>query len=342
MQALFTDRSNARRAAQRAVDRGEAPSIRYKVRAVGDKFEIEWLSGDDPAAQPVEPDSGPGPEPAPRAGEMLITIAGGRLVLVKPDGSRVGPMSVAEYVAMFPDDADEAERIHREVCIEGKNMGAVGGNLLPATPANEAAIERALDKAADRPAADDGSAKDASREAANAKLARDVGLADPFPIDSWVTVRVGANRKAARVTGREGKLYLVRFESGSPGKFSPDRLQRAVAPAPREPAPAPARRAAPEPHPVRTPEPRKIGRPKSAPAPVDVAGGVPAAPTVTSPANVKAYQPRFDKLHALAAAGDWAGVEGYAINGVNSYAKMLQRYKTALLSYRTASAAAAA
>src|ERR1700726_1061207 len=60
------------------------------------------------------------------------------------------------------------------------------------------------------------------------------------------------------------------------------------------------------------------------------------APVVTSPANPH-YQKRFDELHKLAAAGDWAAVRDYKVSGSNSYSKLVARYQQDLLALHAAS-----
>jgi DNA topoisomerase VI subunit B len=57
---------------------------------------------------------------------------------------------------------------------------------------------------------------------------------------------------------------------------------------------------------------------------------MPVKPIITSAAN-QTYQVRIDKLAELAGAGDWAGVQAYEVKGQNTYAKMLGRYRDALL-----------
>ena len=59
------------------------------------------------------------------------------------------------------------------------------------------------------------------------------------------------------------------------------------------------------------------------------------APVVTSAANPH-YQKRFDELHKLAAAGDWAAVHDYKISGSNSYSKLIARYQQDLLALHAA------
>jgi hypothetical protein len=46
---------------------------------------------------------------------------------------------------------------------------------------------------------------------------------------------------------------------------------------------------------------------------------------VTSAANLH-YQKHFDRLFALARAGDWDAVRDYKVTGSNSYSKMVVRY----------------
>src|ERR1700730_11527015 len=60
------------------------------------------------------------------------------------------------------------------------------------------------------------------------------------------------------------------------------------------------------------------------------------APVVTSAANTH-YQKHFDRLFALARAGDWDGVGNYEVKGSNSYSKMVARYRQDLLAVHAAS-----
>jgi hypothetical protein len=62
------------------------------------------------------------------------------------------------------------------------------------------------------------------------------------------------------------------------------------------------------------------------------------APVVTSAANPH-YQKHFDRLFALARAGDWDAVRDYKVTGSNSYSKMVARYRQDLLAVHAASEA---
>jgi hypothetical protein len=63
------------------------------------------------------------------------------------------------------------------------------------------------------------------------------------------------------------------------------------------------------------------------------------APVVTSEANPH-YQKHFDRLFALATAGDWDAVRDYEVKGSNSYSKMIACYRQDLLALHAASEAA--
>jgi len=71
-----------------------------------------------------------------------------------------------------------------------------------------------------------------------------------------------------------------------------------------------------------------------------VRGIMPDKPIITSAAN-QHYQKRFDRLAALAAAGDWDPVRTTQVNGDNTYARMLKSYRARLLLAHAFSAATA-
>jgi hypothetical protein len=100
----------------------------------------------------------------------------------------------------------------------------------------------------------------------------------------------------------------------------------------------------PKTRPATTGGPRKVVRSKYTIDPEDIAAGrLPkGAPVVTSAANEKQYQPKFDKLHELAKSGDWKGVHDYKVTGSNNYSKLLERYRGDLLALHSAARTAAA
>jgi hypothetical protein len=90
-----------------------------------------------------------------------------------------------------------------------------------------------------------------------------------------------------------------------------------------------------EPKPVKTPrQPRKApANPlakAAAAADATAAKGVMPTKPVTSKAN-PSYQKKFDHLAERAASGDWPAVRAYEVKGVNTYAKMVIRYRDRLL-----------
>jgi hypothetical protein len=57
---------------------------------------------------------------------------------------------------------------------------------------------------------------------------------------------------------------------------------------------------------------------------------MPEKPVIASEAN-PGYQKRVDYLAERAEAGDWKAVRAYEVKGVNTYAKMVVRYRDRLL-----------
>ena len=88
-------------------------------------------------------------------------------------------------------------------------------------------------------------------------------------------------------------------------------------------------------------EPKKASRSRYGIDPEAIAAGrLPEkAPVVTSAANPH-YQKRFNELHKLAAASNWAAVRDYKVTGSNSYSKLVARYQRDLLALHAASEAA--
>src|SRR6266403_2129112 len=117
---------------------------------------------------------------------------------------------------------------------------------------------------------------------------------------------------------------MVGARAGPPGRGAPPRVRR------RHRAGGGGR--------ARATERRAASRSRYALDPAMIAAGkLPdKAPVVTSAANPH-YQRRFDELHKLAAAGDWAAVRDYKNSGSNSYSKLVARYQQDLLALHAAS-----
>jgi hypothetical protein len=165
--------------------------------------------------------------------------------------------------------------------------------------------------------------------------------ADPFPKGARVRVRGRKNRaNGTTFTGTvdyrvDANFYRV-FVDGARGDSA---LYRTVDISPSD-APALAQEAKTG-KPERKPRAAPSGdRKPSKNAELDAAaarGEMPTKPIMTSPTNKAQYQPRFDKLEAMATAGDWDGVRGYEVKGINSYAKMVKQYRERLLTAHAAS-----
>jgi hypothetical protein len=88
-QTTFTKRNNAKRAAERMIGKGTAPSIDYKLHELEDgRIEIQWKAGvvtteetsEDPWADPEEEthdgaeDNGFGPDPWPPGARVRVAV----------------------------------------------------------------------------------------------------------------------------------------------------------------------------------------------------------------------------------------------------------------------------
>jgi hypothetical protein len=86
-----------------------------------------------------------------------------------------------------------------------------------------------------------------------------------------------------------------------------------------------------------TPAAPKGPRAKFAGAAVEP-GKLPEKPMLTAAGFAGSYQKRIDHLAGLAEAADWAAVEAYAVNGKNTYSKIVARYRAQLLAAHAANA----
>ena len=154
-----------------------------------------------------------------------------------------------------------------------------------------------------------------------------VALSKPAPNEWPDGTRVMVRNKpkswseATIYTRLDAEYWRVQYPSGGTGMFKGGDIR--VYDAERD-----AKRAT---------EPRTASRSRYALDPAVIAAGkLPdKAPVVTSAANPH-YQKRFDELHKLAAAGDWAAVRDYKVSGSNSYSKLVARYQQDLLALHAA------
>jgi hypothetical protein len=138
--------------------------------------------------------------------------------------------------------------------------------------------------------------------------------------------------EATIYTRLDAEYWRVLYPSGGTGMFKEGDIRAYEAERDATPAKQ-ARRAT-------ATAPQKSSRSRYAVDPEAIAAGrLPEkAPLVTSAANAH-YQKHFDRLFALAKAGDWDAVRDYKVTGSNSYSKMVVRYRQDLLAVHAASEA---
>ena len=291
--ATFSNRSNARRAAEKMIANGTAPAVDYgfKTREDG-RFEIVWqtavAAGDaDPFARI-------------RASEAIQALG------TTPE----------KYAGL--DTAAEAPAVHKDWLRERAAPNAATHD--------EAGTEIASASAtADGPAA---SGEPALSESAPI-------TAQPEPENKWpdgahVMVRDRRSWSEATIYKRLDREYWrVQYPSGGAGMFKEGDIRAYDAERDAKRARQPRR--------AKATGPRAALRSRYALDPAVIAAGkLPdKAPVVTSAANPH-YQKRFDELHKLAAAGDWAAVRDYKVSGSNSYSKLVARYQQDLLALHAA------
>ena len=148
----------------------------------------------------------------------------------------------------------------------------------------------------------------------------------------WPQAVVGL-REVRRVMKAGGVIALGFTPYSGPGMFKEVDI-RAYDPK-RDATPATQRRRAKATAPHKSPRSRYAIDPEAI-----AAGKLPdKTPAITSEAN-RHYQKHFDRLLALAKAGDWHAVRDYKVTGSNSYSKMVARYRQDLLALHAASEAA--
>jgi hypothetical protein len=274
MTDVYSNRSNARRAAESMIAKGTAPAAKYGLTAIseadGGGIKIEWQ---------VEAAPADAPEAAPTTAEVV-----------------------------------EAEVVTPE----------------PATAVTEP--ETAEVEAQPEPA----------------QVTPEPAQVEPQPqLQKGDRVKVTLGKKRIRsgtVDYQVDQNFFRVILDGDGVSALVQRHQIALADASDAPAPAAPKAAAPK----TVKEPKQ---PRSAPktaavkaavkADADAAAGVmPVKPVIASKAN-PGYQKRVDYLAERAAAGDFAAVRAYEVKGVNTYAKMVVRYRDRLLAAHAAQGAQA-
>jgi hypothetical protein len=154
-----------------------------------------------------------------------------------------------------------------------------------------------------------------------------------WPHGTRVMVRKRKSWREATIIGcLDPDLWRAEYPGGGSGMFREADIRAYDAERDARPA-VQSRRA-------KATAPQKSSRSRYAIDPEAIgAGRLPQkAPVVTSGANPH-YQKHFDRLFALARAGDWDAVRDYKVTGSNSYSKMVARYRQDLLAVHAASEA---
>ena len=285
----FSSRSNAKRAAEKAIEAGTAPSIDYRIREhVSGRVEIVWVRNDCvhgtrdvPSTEQVADEIVTATAEADAEDERDAQIANERLAEIEAgnDDRLISGDELQERFDSWNSDTKEAEADERE------------------------------DTAPARPGTDSDGEQD---------------MPDRFPPGTRVIVQVSKRkRRTGAVDYRvDATSCRVKFDGPHPSVLC--RYSQLSLDDGSEPLPAPAK-------PERQPRAAPSGdRQPSRRVELDMlaaTGVMPTKPIMTSAANKDQYQPRFDKLEAMATTGDWGGVRGYEVKGINSYAKMVKQYR---------------
>jgi hypothetical protein len=209
---------------------------------------------------------------------------------------------------------------------EGSADQPAASEAEPAPQLAPAATEPATTDAAPQPASE---AKAASQPAP-AAAEPGPALSDPAPTNEWsrgtrVMVRKRKSWREATIVNRlDPDHWRVEYRGGGSGMLREADIRAYDAERDAPPAKQPRHLQATASH--------KSSRSRYAIDPEAIAAGkLPdKAPVVTSEANPH-YQKHFDRLFALATAGDWDAVRDYEVKGSNSYSKMVARYRQDLL-----------
>jgi len=301
--ASFSNRGNARRAAEKMIANGTGPAVDYGIKTRDDgRFEIVWKTETkaSPTADEVETELAAAIEKA----EANWSEAG------EPEAA-----SITETPSTEPPTAGASE----------EDIAPTAAQADPGANGGESSLA-ANDPAESESAATAPPPRPATAESEN-----------PWPEGTPVMVRKGKSWSEATMVRRLDADYLrVQYPAGGSGVFQEGDIRAYDDARDAKPARQPRRARATAPR-----APRAESRSRYAIAPAAIAAGkLPDKAPVVSSATNQLYQRKFDALHAHAVAGEWDAVRDYKITGSNSYSKMVERYRQDLLAVHTAQAEA--
>ena len=230
--------------------------------------------------------------------------------------------------------APTTDEVETEIAEAPANQPAAASPTEDASQHAPAATELATTDAAPQPASE----VEAASQPAPAATEPAPALSEPASKNEWphgtrVMVRKRKSWREATIISRlDPNHWRAEYPGGGSGMFREADIRAYDAERDARPA-AQSRRA-------KATAPQKSSRSRYAIDPEAIAAGrLPEkAPLVTSAANPH-YQKHFDRLFALARAGDWDAVRDYKVTGSNSYSKMVVRYRQDLLAVHAASEA---
>jgi hypothetical protein len=240
-----------------------------------------------------------------------------------------------EIVWKIGKTAPSTDDVETEIAEASADQPAAASPTEDASQPTPSATKPATTDAAPQPASE----AEAASQPAPAGPEPASALSEPVPKNEWphgtrVMVRKGKSWREATIISRlDPDHWRAEYPGGGSGMFREADIRAYDAERDATPAKQPRR--------AKATAPQKSSRSRYAiDAEAIAAGRLPqGAPVVTSAANPH-YQKHFDRLFALAKAGDWDRVRNYEVKGSNSYSKMVARYRQDLLAVHAASEAA--
>jgi hypothetical protein len=240
-----------------------------------------------------------------------------------------------EIVWKIGKTAPSTDDVETEIAEASADQPAAASPTEDASQPTPSATKPATTDAAPQPASE----AEAASQPAPAGPEPASALSEPVPKNEWphgtrVMVRKGKSWREATIISRlDPDHWRAEYPGGGSGMFREADIRAYDVERDATPAKQPRR--------AKATTPQKSSRSRYAiDAEAIAAGRLPqGAPVVTSAANPH-YQKHFDRLFALAKAGDWDRVRNYEVKGSNSYSKMVARYRQDLLAVHAASEAA--
>jgi hypothetical protein len=238
-----------------------------------------------------------------------------------------------EIVWKIAKTAPTTDDVETEIADASAEQPAAASLPEAASQPAPAATEPATAKAEPQPASEAEAASHPAPVATEPFPALSEPAPNPWPPGTSVMVRKRKSWREATIISRlDPDHWRAEYPGGGSGMFREADIRAYDAERDARPA-AQSRRA-------KATAPQKPSRSRYAIDPEAIAAGrLPQkAPVVTSAANPH-YQKHFDRLFALARAGDWDAVRDYKVTGSNSYSKLVGRYRQDLLAVHAASEA---